>query len=88
MERITKRDLTTQIHMLNKITGADYDFDWAYGGVKVVHENGSQDVTVRGTKREIYNMLHGMLHIAYRATIPTDGESLGLPPSLHLLTRK
>ena len=72
-ERITKADLDRQILDLNsarwihrhlKSDAPAYSLDWAYGGVRVVDDNGSRDVTVRGTKREIYNILRGMVYVA------------------------
>ena len=71
-ERITKTDLQKHIQWLNTATGEDYDLDWAYGGVRVVRLNGSCDpqavwrtvVSVRGSKREIYNILRGMVYVA------------------------
>jgi hypothetical protein len=72
-ERITKADLDRQIRDLNSTRwvhrglsadAPDYSLDWAYGGVRVVDDNGGRDVTVRGTKREIYNILRGMMYVA------------------------
>ena len=60
-ERITKADLDRQIRDLNSTRwvhrglsadAPDYSLDWAYGGVRVVDDNGSRDVTARGTKRD------------------------------------
>ena len=66
-ERITKTDLQKYIQRLNTSTSktvddVDYGLDWTYNGVRVVRCNGSCDVTVRGSKREIYNILRGMVY--------------------------
>jgi hypothetical protein len=75
-ERITKTDLQKHILRLNTATGQDYDLDWAYGGVRVVRSEGSYDVTVRGSKREIYNILRGMVYategLIYRGRLIND----------------
>ena len=66
MERVTKQDLEQAVRLLNIITSEDYSLGWAYGGVRVERANESVDVTRRGTKREVYAMLLGMLHVAGR----------------------
>ena len=64
MEKVTKRDIERRVERLAEITGVDYSLDWAYGGVRVMRNSGSSNVTVRGSKREIYNILRGMDDVA------------------------
>jgi len=64
--RIKKSDLESQVRLLNDVTGDDYSLGWAYGGVRVHRANESIDVTWRGSKREVYAMLGGMIHVALR----------------------
>lgn len=64
MDRITKHDLTRRLDLLNRYVGAGtYELSWAYGGVRIRYGEG-EDVGPRGTKREIYNVLAGMCHVA------------------------
>ena len=67
MYKVTKKDLDRSVERLAEITGVDYSLNWAYGGVRVVRQvgAGSKDVTVRGSKREIYNILRGMDDVAF-----------------------
>jgi hypothetical protein len=64
--RIKKSNLECQVRVLNRITEGNYSLGWAYGGVRVERANGSIDVTERGSKREVYAMLRGMIHVAVR----------------------
>jgi hypothetical protein len=64
--RIKKSDLESQVRLLNNVTGDDYSLGWAYGGVRVERANESIDVTWRGSKRDVYAMLGGMIHVALR----------------------
>jgi len=58
--RVTKAMLDKQIDWLNKISGGDYCLGWAYGGVRVEAEQGSRDISPRGTKREVSMYLRVM----------------------------
>lgn len=61
---ITKAELKNQVRLLNSITEGNYSLGWGYGGVRVERADGSIDVTERGSKREVYAMLRGMVHVA------------------------
>tara|TARA_B100001013_G_scaffold342032_1_gene267397 strand:- start:473 stop:745 length:273 start_codon:yes stop_codon:yes gene_type:complete len=75
MERVTKQDLERAVQLLNDVTCEDYSLGWAYGGVRVERANESVSVTRRGTKREVYAMLLGMLHVAELLTITNGIET-------------
>ena len=67
MERITKENMYSMIDTLNRIKpmdGAEFGLDYAYGGVRLVkrykESGGESDLTVRGTTREIYNIMRGI----------------------------
>jgi len=67
MDRITKANMYSMIDTLNQIKpmeGAKFGLDWAYGGVRLVKvwsaTGGESDLTVRGTMREIYNIMRGI----------------------------
>jgi hypothetical protein len=65
MDRITKRDLERRLDLLNRYIGEDaYDLSWANGGVRIYEAGEGEDVGRRGTKRDIYNVLGGMCHVA------------------------
>ena len=65
MDRITKHDLERRLDLLNRYIGEDaYGLSWADGGVRIYEAGEGEDVGPRGTKREIYNVLAGMCHVA------------------------
>ena len=71
MDRITKHDLARRVRLLNRyldigvIKGDDaYGLSWANGGVRIYEADEGEDVGPRGTKREIYDVLGGMCHVA------------------------
>ena len=67
MDRITKHDLARRVELLNRYFGEDaYDLSWANGGVRSYDADAGNDVGPRGTKREIYDVLGGMCHVASR----------------------
>ena len=73
MERITKKQMYIMIDTLNRIKpmeGAEFGLDFAYGTVKLVKRykatGGESDLTIRGTTREIYNIMCG-IEAFYRA---------------------
>ena len=67
MDRITKHDLARCVELLNRYFGEDaYDLSWANGGVRIYDADAGNDVGPRGTKREIYDVLGGMCHVASR----------------------
>lgn len=63
---VNKKSLNTRIARLNKLTDYDFELDYAYGQVKVVRNSGSgqENVSIRGTKREIFHILEAMIHLA------------------------
>ena len=65
MDRITKRDLYRRLDLLNHYIGEDaYDLSWANGGVRIYEAGEGEYVGLRGTKRDIYNVLGGMCDVA------------------------
>ena len=65
MDRITKHNLARRVELLNRYLGEDgYDLSWANGGVRIYDADEGEDVGPRGTKREIYDVLGGMCHVA------------------------
>ena len=65
MDRITKHDLERRVERLNRYLDDDaYDLSWANGGVRIYDAAEGEDVGRRGTKREIYDVLGGMCHVA------------------------
>ena len=67
MERITKENMRSMIDTLNGLKpmrDAEFGLDYAYGGVRLVKRykatGGESDLTVRGTTREIYNIMRGI----------------------------
>jgi ATP-dependent DNA ligase len=69
MERITKAMLETRVKNLNEILPINkkcFALDIAYGGIRLVlreNSNGGVDgITKRGTTREIYDIIDGMLY--------------------------
>jgi hypothetical protein len=73
MDRITKHDLYRRLNQLNLALSRVDDFigyeayglSWSYGGVRITSGEGD-DVGRRGTKRDIYDVLGGMCHVASR----------------------
>jgi hypothetical protein len=53
MTRITQGHLERQVDILNSMTGGGYVLGWAYGGVRLEKDNGSRDISPRGTKRQV-----------------------------------
>ena len=69
MDRITKRDLERRLDLLNRYIGEEaYFLSWANGGVRIYETAEGDDVGRRGTKREIYDVLGGMCHVAALTT--------------------
>ncbi len=70
-ERITKARLDHLVEILIRETdGAiDYELDPAYGGYRLVRNRGSQDVSPRMGKTELYHWIH-----AYRQGIEIGKE--------------
>ena len=67
MDRITNHDLARRVELLNRYFGEDdYTLSWANGGVRIYDADAGHDVGPRGTKREIYDVLGGMCHVASR----------------------
>ena len=67
MDRITTHDLARRVELLHRYFGeAAYDLSWANGGVRIYDADAGNDVGPRGTKREIYDVLGGMCHVASR----------------------
>ena len=65
MDRITKHDLERRGRLLNRYLDDDaYALSWANGGVRIYDADEGEDVGPRGTKREIYDVLGGMCHVA------------------------
>ena len=67
MDRITKANMYSMIDTLNDIKpmdSASFGLDWAYGGVRLVKRykatGAEADLTIRGTSREIYNIMRGI----------------------------
>ena len=68
MNRISKHDLERRLDRLNRYLGEDaYGLSWAYGGVRIYEADEGEDVGRRGSKREIYDVLGGMCHVASRS---------------------
>jgi hypothetical protein len=57
MKRVTKEDLEFYVERLNKLTNSNFDIDYAYGGVRLVANNGSKDISYRLSKKELYEHL-------------------------------
>lgn len=71
-ERITQGHLDRQLALIIKLTGnTSYEFEYAYGGVKLTRNHGSEDLLNTGfvNKRELYNAM-----FAYRAGIQHGKE--------------
>ena len=67
MEHTTKAHLDSMIDTVNQLhpmQGAKIALDYAYGGVRIVKRydktGGESDLSARGTKTEIYNMLRAI----------------------------
>ena len=65
MDRITKHDLERRVRLLHRYLDDDaYALSWATGGVRIYDADEGEDVGPRGPKREIYDVLGGMCHVA------------------------
>lgn len=66
MDKITMADLDHRVALLNMVTGERFGFstDYSYGAVRVVRDEGSRGVTVRSSKREIWDIVGGMIEVA------------------------
>jgi hypothetical protein len=64
--RITKAHLERQVGILNRITGGGYLLGWAYGGVRLEGDNGSRDISPRGSKREVSAYLTTAIQVMRR----------------------
>ena len=72
MERITTEDIEREVKVLNGYFGIQdsdtegrFDVDYAYGGCKLVRNNGSRNISKRGTKRELYEQLYAINKVIY-----------------------
>ena len=66
MERITKKQVESKVEYLNKVYDLNLNIGYAYGKAKIESNNGSMDISCRGTKTEIYWQLvaiEGVLRI-------------------------
>ena len=56
MKRILKSDLDNAMSVLQRTTNntQDFSYDKAYGGYKLVRENGAWEISPRLSKREMY----------------------------------
>lgn len=59
--RVTNDDLKKVLNLINKASGVEHGLDYAYGGVRLVKNNGSNDVLPRGTKKECFEFMHAYL---------------------------
>lgn len=59
-DKITKERLDNLVSILIRETGGtiDYELDSAYGGYRLVQNQGSQDVSPRMGKTELYHWIH------------------------------
>jgi hypothetical protein len=61
MARITQDELFGVVNVIRKITGKDYDLEWAYGRPRLVVAGGSRDVSPRLSTGPLYDWLHAFL---------------------------
>jgi len=62
--RLTNDDMDTTLQTLNKSTNytQGFEYDKAYGGWKLVKENGSIEVSTRKSKRDMYNWIWAYIY--------------------------
>lgn len=62
--RIIKTDLDDAMSALNRTTNntQDFAYDKAYGGYKLVRENGAWEVSPRLSKREMYDWMWAYIY--------------------------
>lgn len=67
---ITKAILSAKVEYLNTITNGNYDLDYAYGGVRLVHltneHGGVADVSERVSKAEMARILDSIENVVVR----------------------
>ena len=65
--RMTKEVLRAKLEQLNSLTSNTYDFDYAYGGVRLVkicnEHGGVSDMSERVKKREMATILDALLNV-------------------------
>ena len=64
--RITESDLDRAVSMLSDLSGYEYGIDKAYGGYKLVSKDGSVEISLRGTKREIHDHIRVAIAVLVR----------------------
>ena len=60
MERMTVKKLESKVEYLNKVYDLNLNIGYAYGGARIESNNGSMDISCRGTKSEIYWQLRAI----------------------------
>ena len=60
MERTTKKQVESKVEYLNKVYDLNLNIGYAYGGARIESNNGSMDISCRGTKSEIYWQLRAI----------------------------
>jgi len=62
--RILKADLDDAMSALNRVTNntQDFSYDKAYGGYKLVRENGAWQVSSRYSKRAMYDWMWAYIY--------------------------
>ena len=61
--RVQKHELLHQIELLNRVTDGDFALDIAYGGYKLVVDGESRNMSIRMSKRELYNCIRVALNV-------------------------
>jgi len=60
MERVTKNMIESKVEYLNDDYNLNLNIGYAYGGVKIEVNDGSMDISCRGSKSEIYFQLRAI----------------------------
>ena len=65
MERITRKMLDGKIAFINKEHGLNLNVGYAYGGSRLESNNGSIDISCRGTKADVYYQLRAVQEVLH-----------------------
>jgi len=64
MQRVTKELLNTQINWLNGLSGGSYRVQYENGAARMQTQDGAENISQYGTKREISMILDAMIKIS------------------------
>ena len=65
MGRITKQQVESKVEYLNKTFDLNLNIGYAYGGARIESNNGSVDISCRGSKSEIYFQLRAIEEVLW-----------------------